>query len=257
MCNPADYDEPLILLMCFSSEINCVNLFQDGTDRLNKVGDKVVLTTDELGREFKRYLEIVSNKNDIKQIDNLTQSIMKKEDAIGKIIFSNKELVIEEFKHHPKNYKTDINLLLENVEDFISSTDRISIHKSLFTPKNIYNSFIKQNIPSKPGVYLWFNKLNNEIIYIGMAGKIKTNGELTDHPISKRLQAPRCKDISTKKDINSNLFVKAVLDVFNIDEIEFIILTCKENEPAAHIESILLYNYFKQHKVLPILNNAY
>jgi hypothetical protein len=38
MCNPADYDEPLILLMCFSSEINYVNLFQDGT-YITKKGD--------------------------------------------------------------------------------------------------------------------------------------------------------------------------------------------------------------------------
>lgn len=226
-------------------------------DRVNKDGHIVVLTTNELGKEFRRYLGIETNRVNNIQKNNLTNSTLKNDEMIGKIVFSNKELIIEEFKHHSKTCKTDINKLIKNVAELISSNDRFSIHKSLFTPENKYNSYIKQNIPSKPGVYLWYNKINNEIIYIGMAGKIKTNGELTNHPISKRLQAPRCKDISTKKDINSNLFVKAILDVFKIDEIEFIILTCKENEPAAYIESILLYNYFKQHNVLPILNNAF
>ena len=113
-----------------------------------------------------------------------------------------------------------------------------------------------EDIKQVPVTVLYDNK-NKEVIYVGMAGKIKTSGQLTNHPISQRLQAPRIKDKTTGKEITTKNYIPAILELLDLTEIEFYILPCKENEPAAFIESILLYNYFKQHGVLPLLNNAY
>lgn len=224
-----------------------------------KDGSKVDLTTDELGIEFKKYLGITNIKKSKTYITNEIEmkNNIKENGNIGKIIFSNGEVKTEDFIKHSNKYETDINSLVKNVEHLIDSNEKILVHKGLFAPENNYNAFIKENVQQKPGVYIWYDKKNKEVLYIGMAGKIKTNGKLTNHPISKRLQAPRCKDVFTKKDVSTNKYIAAIFEVFEVNEVEFHILTCKENEPAAYIESILLYKYFKDQKVLPILNNAF
>ena len=79
------------------------------------------------------------------------------------------------------------------------------IKKSLFFETNgrkNFNTAIRQKIQdNKFGVYIWINKNSSEVIYIGMAGKIKTDGSIGDHPIRKRLTASRGRDKISKKDI--------------------------------------------------------
>jgi hypothetical protein len=176
---------------------------------------------------------------------------------IGKIIFNDGNVDVDAFIKHNKEYKTNITDLIKNVEHLIDLPKQLEINKSLFEPKDIYNSYIRKHVDIKPGVYIWYDHHNYEVLYIGMAGKIKTNGELTNHPIRQRLQAPRCRDKHTKKDVLTNKYISEVLKLLKIPSLQFILLFSKENEPAAHIESVLLYNYYKQHKVLPILNNAF
>jgi hypothetical protein len=235
------------------------NELQIKTFYTKKDGSIEKLNTHALGGKFKKYLGITNIKKSKTYITNEIEmkNNIKENGNIGKIIFSNGEVKTEDFIKHSNKYETDINSLVKNVEHLIDSNEKIIVHKGLFAPDNKYNSFIKENVQQKPGVYIWYEKKNKEVLYIGMAGKIKTNGKLTNHPISKRLQATRCKDVSTKEDVSTNKYIAAILEVFEVDEVEFHILTCKENEPAAYIESILLYNYFKEQKVLPILNNAF
>jgi hypothetical protein len=190
-------------------------------------------------------------------MNKVNNNVFMEENNIGKVIISNGSVKTENFVPHSKKHQTEITSFIKNVEHLVEPCEIIPINRSLFIPKNNYNAFIKKNVVDKPGVYIWYDSINQEVIYIGMAGKIKTNGTLTNHPISKRLQATRSKDITTKKEVTTNRYVPAILEIFEVHEIEFHILPCKENEPAAYVESILLYNYFKTHGVLPILNNAY
>jgi hypothetical protein len=195
--------------------------------------------------------------NDVIQSERI-QTIKEKVDQnIGKVVISNGKVIIEDFVRHSKKKQTEISTFIKYVEHLVEDYCVKKIDWSIFIPKNTYNDFIKKNICHKPGVYIWYDAINQEVLYIGMAGKIKTNGDLTNHPISKRLQATRIKDFETKKDITTNRYIPAILELFGLEEIEFHILPCKENEPAAYVESILLYNYFKANGVLPILNNAF
>ena len=199
---------------------------------------------------IKKYLMTKKGSSSHNQID-LTSN------DIGKIVFYNGNVEVDAFIKHEREHKTNITHLIKNVEHLIDSPKQLEINNSLFEPKDIYNSYIREHVDLKPGVYIWFDHHNNEVLYIGMAGKIKTNGELTNHPIRQRLQAPRCRDKRTKKDVLTNKYIYEVLKLLKIPSLKFIILFSKENEPAAYIESVLLYNYYKQHKVLPILNNAF
>jgi hypothetical protein len=195
--------------------------------------------------------------NDVIQSERKQKIKDKVDQNIGKVVISNGKVFTEYFSRHSKRHETEIKPFIDLVEHLIDTHTILQINESLFTPKNIYNSFIQKNVVEKPGVYIWYDNKNKEVIYVGMAGKIKTSGQLTNHPISQRLQAPRIKDKTTEKEITTKNYIPAILELLELTEIEFYILPCKENEPAAFIESILLYNYFKQHGVLPILNNAY
>lgn len=207
-------------------------------------------TNQDLIRAIKKHFK---NNN---KINNYDYAVMD-DSNIGKVIISNGSVKTEHFVPHSKKHQTEITSFIKNVEHLVEPCEVIPINRSLFIPKNNYNAFIKKNVADKPGVYIWYDSKNQEVIYIGMAGKIKTNGTLTNHPISERLQASRSIDITTEKHITTNKYIPAVLEIFEVHEIEFHILPCKENEPAAYVESILLYNYFKSHGVLPILNNAF
>lgn len=134
------------------------------------------------------------------------------------------------------------------------------IEKELFDDSNCranYNLKIKENVPNVFGVYVWVNNLTNQIIYIGMAGKIKNNGVLGSQSIKNRLTASRGKDRLTKKDILTNDYVKDFMQNENINSLSFYILISKKDEPPAFIEALLLYNYYKKEKRLPQLNNSF
>ena len=84
------------------------------------------------------------------------------------------------------------------------------IEKNIFAElggREKFNQTIRKNVKAKFGVYVWVDKKTAEILYIGMAGKIKTDGSLGDHSIQNRLLASRGKDKVSKKDIQTNDYV--------------------------------------------------
>lgn len=122
--------------------------------------------------------------------------------------------------------------------------------------RNLYNQLIRNQIPVNTyGVYLWENTETGEIIYIGMAGKIKTNGQLGSHSIENRLTASRGKE--NGKDIQSNDYVNRFMLNGNINSLTFHILETNEQTPPSYLEAVLLYNYYNKNKVLPVLNNSF
>jgi len=119
------------------------------------------------------------------------------------------------------------------------------------------NQTIRQNVKTKFGVYVWVNKKTAEILYIGMAGKVKTDGSLGDHSIQKRLLASRGKDKVSKKDIQTNDYVSEFMTQNEIDSLDIFIMYSKKDEPPAYIEALLLYKYYKKNNKLPRLNNSF
>jgi hypothetical protein len=79
-------------------------------------------------------------------------------------------LEIEEIKDILKPY----------IEEPIFSTEK---------GRKIYNGTIRKSVEKKFGIYIWLDITNNEIIYIGIAGKIKTEGTPSEHSIQNRLLA--------------------------------------------------------------------
>ena len=45
-----------------------------------------------------------------------------------------------------------------------------------------FNKTIRIKVEKKLGVYIWVNSENNNIVYIGMAGKLKNNGKFVKEP---------------------------------------------------------------------------
>lgn len=126
------------------------------------------------------------------------------------------------------------------------------------TGKELFNETVRQTVTSdRHGVYLWVNSTTSEIVYIGMAGKIKADGTLSNHSIKNRLVAPRTRDKITGKYIQTNDYVNRVMTTSNIDTLEFYIMFARRGEPPAYIEALLLYSYYKKHSRLPKFNNAW
>jgi hypothetical protein len=120
-----------------------------------------------------------------------------------------------------------------------------------------FNKTIRKEVAAKYGVYVWVNKKTAEILYIGMAGRIKTDGSLGDHSIQNRLLASRGKDKISRKYIQTNDYVSEFMTQNGIDSLDIFIMYSKKDEPPAYIEALLLYKYYKKHNKLPRLNNSF
>jgi hypothetical protein len=134
------------------------------------------------------------------------------------------------------------------------------IEKSIFAElggRKKFNQTIRQNVKAKFGVYVWVDKKTAEILYIGMAGKIKPDGSLGDHSIQNRLLASRGKDKVSKKYIQTNDYVSNFMTQYEIDSLDIFIMYSKKDEPPAYIEALLLYKYYKKNNKLPRLNNSF
>ena len=99
-----------------------------------------------------------------------------------------------------------------------------------------------------------------------MAGKIDKDGKLKTHRVRNRLKASRGKNMN-KIDVQTNEFIYHLLTVpenlkmkkFNhvikpIKAINIHVIYCKKDISASYLESILLFEFFKKNKVLPLLN---
>lgn len=151
--------------------------------------------------------------------------------------------------------------LLKKVEIFTSEPIvKFTINKELFNNpdgRKLYNKKIRDKVLDKFGVYLWTDSKTDIIYYIGMAGKLNTDGIIGNHTLKNRLQAPRTLDKETKKYIQTNDYIKKFMFEKKIESLDFYILYSKDDIPPAHLESVLLYEFFKQKKCLPRLNNSF
>ena len=123
-----------------------------------------------------------------------------------------------------------------------------------------YNKHIRENVEKKYGVYIWENNENKEIIYIGMAGKIKQNGIVGDQTIDERLINSRGQVFinGKKTDIPTGEYLLKIMNEKNFSKVNFYIIYLDTTTlPPTYIESVLLYEYLKIKKQLPILNHTF
>jgi hypothetical protein len=149
-------------------------------------------------------------------------------------------------------------LVKELIEE--ENISKFEINKEIFKNelgREEFNKTIRIKVEKKLGVYIWVNSENNNIVYIGMAGKLKNNGKFVNHSIQERLLATRGKDKLTKKDIQTNDYVRSKMEKHNIKKIDFHIMYSIIDEPPAYIEALLLYKYYKKNKCLPLLNTSF
>ncbi len=122
--------------------------------------------------------------------------------------------------------------LKEIIKEFVDEPIvNFQIEKSIFDQdigRELYNQTIRQKVGRRHGVYIWIDKDKEEIVYIGMAGKIKTDGTLGDHSIQNRLLASRGKDKVTKKGIQTNDYIKGLMAECNIKTLDFYIIYSKQ-----------------------------
>ena len=90
-----------------------------------------------------------------------------------------------------------------------------------------------------------------------MAGKVKTDGHWGNHCVQQRLLASRGKDPVTAKDIQTNDYIRQVMDNYKIDALEIQVLELKEGQLPSYAEAVMLNYYYQQSRCLPILNKAF
>jgi len=134
------------------------------------------------------------------------------------------------------------------------------IEKSIFNGtggRKTFNQVIRAKVEKKFGIYAWVIESTGEVVYIGMAGRIKANGTFGGHSIKNRLVASRGKHKITKKDIQTNDYVGEFVIKNNIEVLNLYIMYSKSDEPPSYIEALLLYKYFKRNNRLPKLNHSF
>lgn len=119
-----------------------------------------------------------------------------------------------------------------------------------------YRQLIKERIKPLPGVYFFRNYSTQEILYIGMAGKILQSGSLGKQKLQGRLLATR-NSIDKVQEISTHKFIKLIMNQNHIDSIEIIIIYTKQSIPASYLEALLLYEYYSYNNVLPKYNKKF
>lgn len=140
-----------------------------------------------------------------------------------------------------------------------ASEIKFSIKDELFLDNDYrkkFNQIIRENVERKFGIYIWVNSNTNEILYIGKAGTIKQDGQFSKHTVRDRLLASRGKD-KNGKDVQTNEFFKKFMEQGNIKRVDVYLIYTISNVSPGYLESLLLNNYFKENRELPIFNKHF
>ena len=154
----------------------------------------------------------------------------------------------------------NITQLKQHIRPFIENEYYIDLSSQLIQAPNglaEYNHLIRTQVLDLPGIYMWELPATEEVIYIGMAGKIKQTGQLVNHSVRKRLMASRGKDAETKRDILTNAYIKNIFTHENIESLHIHVVHLIQNAVPAFIEAHLLNSYFQQNSLLPRYNHSF
>jgi len=133
--------------------------------------------------------------------------------------------------------------------------------------ENSYNKKIITGVYNKPGVYLLHNEDN--ILYVGMAGKLKYNSQIRKHEspyvlcskglqgVSKRLRASRGKNLNlnSKKYKSTCLFLKEILENEKLDSLNLVFTYTSVQYLPSYLEALILQKLYELNKP-PIYNKS-
>jgi hypothetical protein len=120
-----------------------------------------------------------------------------------------------------------------------------------------FNRLIRQSIEDLPGLYLWENNDNEEIFYIGMAGKVNQEGQTVSHTVRNRMQASRKKDRVTQKDITTNKYLRDFMSQHEINQVNIHVVHLIPSQLPGYAEAILMNAFYQRNGILPRLNKAF
>lgn len=150
--------------------------------------------------------------------------------------------------------------LINSIQNFINDKYFVTINNEMIFANNgltEYNNLIRDHVQELTGVYIWENADNNEVLYIGMAGKINQQGELANHSVKKRLLASRGKDEITGKDIQTNQYIRNLMTAENCNQLNIYVIHLIANQIPGFIEAILINNFYQHNGILPKYNSAF
>jgi hypothetical protein len=120
-----------------------------------------------------------------------------------------------------------------------------------------FNRLIRESIQDLQGLYLWENIDNEEIFYIGMAGKVNQEGQIGGHSVRNRMQASRGKNPVTQKDITTNRYVRDFMSQNRINQINIHVVHLIPRQLPGYAEAVMINAYFQRNGILPRLNKAF
>jgi len=159
-------------------------------------------------------------------------------------------LVIKEIKEIQSD-----NSLHNTIEDYISKNRHGIFH--LYEDDKIRKVMKKNSVPNEYGVYIIYalKCTQEELIYIGKAGTIETDGSMKKQGIRDRLKAV------TKNNMQRGLyFQQEVIKKYKLDSLKFLwIITFDKNkkELPTYSEAKLIQAYYDKYGRLPKLNVAF
>jgi hypothetical protein len=120
-----------------------------------------------------------------------------------------------------------------------------------------YNIKIRNFVKDLPGIYIWENADNGEVLYIGMAGKVNQQGNLVNHSVKKRLQASRGKDPETNREILTNKFIRNIMTELNCTNLNIHIIHLQQRQIPGYAEAVLINAFYQFNGFLPKYNSAF
>jgi hypothetical protein len=127
--------------------------------------------------------------------------------------------------------------------------DLISINN--LNGKLYYETEINKSVQKKYGIYAFCNPINNDVLYIGKGGTLKNDGTYKIQNLNGRLKAAR------GSFSNSFEYFKDIMNQYNFESLNFLVLYSSGNYPPAYIEAVSLHHYFNRHNNLPMFNNEF
>lgn len=169
---------------------------------------------------------------------------------------------------------------LRVVQDWLMSEFNIEITKSFTITKDdlvksgnsiLYNKNVKIHLGNKgiQGVYVWSRIDNDEIIYVGMSGKLiwkdktKTEVEPNSYNIQKRLVSSRGRhkvEVQTEKvELTTYRYLKEiVLKEEKIRNLKVSVFEVDTNKYSpTYIESCILQEIFSKYRLIPKYNESF
>ena len=150
------------------------------------------------------------------------------------------------------------NELLARHLEIIGNQQSVMVNPQLFEqddPNYQYRCLINEYLPDGIGVYLWSDSEDN-IIYLGKAGTLKTDGTYKQHTIRQR-------NLATRGKVNGRdvLTANYVQQIISNDEMPFMTITAlnfdTEEIIPAFFEAQLLQDYYNIERELPKYNKSF